>query len=73
MEDGLWEMEGTQVRLKVSLEFVCFLCHLKWSHSGVMYSETPSDCPTGLNDWKYLDEDLGWRDNGKITLTCSAK
>jgi len=63
-------------------------CTYIWSHNGrwvvgdgryigqtkgVMYSETPSDCPTGLSDWKYLDEDLGWRDNGRITLTCSAK
>ena len=39
---------------------------------GIMYSETPSDCPTGLSDWQYLDTDLGWRDNGRITLECSA-
>ena len=39
---------------------------------GVMYTEATADCPTDLPNWRYLDSDLGWRDNGRITLTCRA-
>ena len=39
---------------------------------GVMYTEVTADCPTDLPNWRYLASDLGWRDNGRITLTCRA-
>jgi len=63
-------------------------CTYIWSHNGrwvlgdgryigqtkgVMYTESSSDCPTGLQEWRYLDSDLGWRDDGKISVTCAAK
>ena len=45
---------------------------MRLSMSGIMYSETASDCPTGLSDWRYLDSELGWRDNGRISVTCAS-
>jgi len=29
-------------------------------------------CPMGVTSWKYLDSDLTWKDNGKISLECMA-
>ena len=43
-----------------------------FSIEGIMYTETPSDCPNNLHNWKYLDDELGWRDDGRITVTCRA-
>ena len=62
-------------------------CTYIWSHNGrwvvgdgryigqtkgVMYSQTPADCPHGLQGWRYLDTDLAWRDDGKLSLTCAS-
>ena len=62
-------------------------CTYIWSHNGRwvvgdgryigqtkggMYSQTPADCPHGLQGWRYLDTDLAWRDDGKLSLTCAS-
>ena len=62
-------------------------CTYIWSHNGrwvlgdgrfigqtkgVMYTESPGDCPDGLQGWRYLDTDLTWRDDGKLTVACSS-
>jgi len=37
---------------------------------GVMFGTGAGTCPVGVQTWKYLDSDLSWRDNGKISLDC---
>lgn len=39
---------------------------------GVMYTSEESDCPTDLAGWRYLDSDLSWRSDGRITVHCAA-
>ena len=63
-------MEDTLGRPKVNISDDEQMMRL--SMSGIMYSETASDCPTGLSDWRYLDSELGWRDNGRISVTCAS-
>jgi len=28
-------------------------------------------CPSGLSGWRYLNEDLEWKDNGNIYMDCA--
>ena len=72
MEDGSLETEDTSDRPKASRAVYSVSTEMFITLLGIMYSETPSDCPTGLRDWKYLDSELGWRDNGRITIECSS-
>ena len=39
---------------------------------GVMYTQNSSFCPTGIDNWRYLNQDLKWMDNGAITVTCAS-
>ncbi len=41
---------------------------------GAVYTESESRCPSHVvdNSWRYLGEDLEWKDNGNIAVTCVA-
>ena len=39
---------------------------------GVMYTQNKSFCPTNIGIWRYLNQDLQWKDNGDISLTCAS-
>jgi len=37
---------------------------------GVMFGTGAGSCPIGVQNWKFLDEDLNWNSEGKISLEC---
>ena len=39
---------------------------------GVMYTQNKSFCPTNIGIWRYLNQDLQWKDNGDISVTCAS-
>jgi hypothetical protein len=38
---------------------------------GVIYSRQEETCPSGLSNWRYLNEDIEWKDNGNIYVECA--
>merc|ERR1712223_137739 len=39
---------------------------------GVMFTRSEGQCPTDLDNWRYLDQDLNWQDNGNIYVKCAS-
>ena len=39
---------------------------------GVIYTQERPICPTNINSWWYLNQDLQWKDNGAISVTCAS-
>merc|ERR1711971_1202624 len=39
---------------------------------GVMFTRNEGQCPTDLDGWRYLDQDLTWQDNGNIYIKCAS-
>ena len=38
---------------------------------GVIYTRQEDTYPTGLSNWRYLNEDIEWKDNGNILVECA--
>ena len=69
--DGWWGREGILGRYSTAYSNLT-LYHTMLQTKGVMYTGSKSDCPTGLEGWRFLDSDLQWRDEGSISVTCHA-
>lgn len=39
---------------------------------GVMFTRNTGNCPTETTDWRYLDQNLSWQDNGNIYVKCAS-
>jgi len=39
---------------------------------GVIFTRNEGQCPTDLDGWRYLDQDLSWQDNGNIYIKCAS-
>jgi hypothetical protein len=40
---------------------------------GVVYTRSDMRCPSGQGgQWRYLDRDLEWREDGNIVVTCNS-
>merc|ERR1712223_268547 len=39
---------------------------------GVMFTRSDGQGPTDLDNWRYLDHDLNWQDNGNIYVKCAS-
>ena len=65
----------------ISIIYISFFSRYGWvvgvgryigQTKGVMYTQNSSFCPTGIDNWRYLNQDLKWMDNGAITVTCAS-
>ena len=39
---------------------------------GVVFTREEGNCPTGLSNWRYLDQNLSWQTNGNIYVKCAS-
>ena len=67
--------------VKLSLNFYIHFSRFGWvvgvgryigQMKGVMYTQNKSFCPTNIGIWRYLNQDLQWKDNGDISVTCAS-
>ena len=38
---------------------------------GVIYTRHEDACPSGLSNWRYLNEEIEWKENGNIIVECA--
>jgi hypothetical protein len=37
----------------------------------VIYTRQEDACPSGLPNWRYLNEEIEWKENGNIVVECA--